>query len=232
MTNPFAAPTTTTTPATTSNPFASTAPTTAPVQGQSVPVPQQPVQTYTDPTRPGATTPDPTGYGATPPDPWTGGGDPFGDPAPQEARAPRFRELYGRLLLLVPKKLEAGIVSSRFKNPDGSAQTQDRMTADIIVLDGGTIHYGGEPEKIPSVPHTKTAEPPARWDNAYISFTGIISQCREALVKRGMVLGRLSKGADDSKGNPPWLLQPATDADKVLARQWLAAQPPPADPFG
>src|SRR5689334_3674669 len=67
------------------------------------------------------------------------GEDPFAnsDPSPQAPRSPRFRELYGRLIILVPKRLEKGLVSGRFKNPDGSAVIQDRMTADLIVLDGG-----------------------------------------------------------------------------------------------
>lgn len=159
--------------------------------------------------------------------------DPFDAPAPQAARGPRLREMYGRLLLLMPQKLEEGLVSRQFKNPDGSAVVQDRMTADIVVLDGGTIHYGGKPEKMPPEPHTKTAETPHITKGMYISSVGLISQCREALSKKisqgkpGMVLGRLSKGEDSGKGEPPWLLTLPTDADKQIARQYLAN----VDPF-
>jgi len=159
--------------------------------------------------------------------------DPFAgsDPAPQAPRGPRLREMYGRLVIIMPKTVEKDR-PTQFKNPDGSQQKQDRMTADVIVLDGGTIHYGGRPEDIPSVPHDKTAEPPAKWADMFISAAGLISQCREALAKRqagqpGMVLGRLTKGQDTGKGNPPWILTPATDADKVIGKAYLAN----VDPF-
>jgi hypothetical protein len=159
--------------------------------------------------------------------------DPFAnsDPAPQAPRSPRFRELYGRLIILVPKKLETGLVSGKFKNNDGSPVTQDRMTADLIVLDGGTIHYGGRPEDIPSVPHDKVAEPPCKWSDVFISYAGIISQCRVKLSERaqgktGMVIGRLGKGEDSGKGNAPWLLYPANDEDKGKGRVYLANQDP------
>lgn len=164
------------------------------------------------------------------------GDDPFGAPAPQAPKGPRFRELYGRLLLLIPTKLEEGITSTVFKNTDGSAVIQDRMTADVIVLDGGDIHYGGKPEKMPPEPHTMSATVPHKTAGQYISYTGIISQCREALHNRlakrpgtTMVLGRLTRGQDTGKGEPPWILTPATDADKALAREWIHKNP--ADPF-
>lgn len=160
--------------------------------------------------------------------------DPFAsaDPAPQAPRAPRLRELYGRLLILAPLKLETGIVS-KFKNNDGTPVIQDRLTADLIVLDGGTIHYGGTPEKVPPVPHDRTAEPPQKWERVYISSAGIVSQCRLALAQRlsgtgpGLVIGRLTRGEDTGKGEPPWLLQVATDQDKALGKRYLEQ----IDPF-
>ena len=177
---------------------------------------------------------------AAPPAPAQPAADPYGDadpfansdPAAQAPRAPRFRELYNRLVIIIPKRLEKGLVSPRFKNTDGSATIQDRMTADIIVLDGPTIHYGGEPEKIPPTPHHLTAEVPAKWADTFISFSGIISQCREALARKaqgqpGMVLGRLTKGQDSGKGNPPWILTVATDADKEIGKAYLHT----VDPF-
>lgn len=174
-----------------------------------------------------------TAQPATPAPTASYGDDPFAGPAPQAAKGPRLREMYGRLLLIIPTKLEEGLVSRQFKNPDGSAVVQDRMTADVTVLDGGTIHYGGTPEKMPPVPHTKTAETPHTSKGMYISSVGLISQCRDALAKKitqgkaGMVLGRLTKGEDSGKGEPPWLLTQPTDADKDIARAFLAK----VDPF-
>lgn len=202
MTNPFALDTPAA-PATEANPFAAGAAQTAPAAA-----PAQPA----------------TGSLAGDLD------DPFMAPAPREARGPRLRDIYGRLLLIIPHKLEEGVPNRLNKK----GETQDRMTADVVILDGGTIHYGGAPEKTPPVPHTKTAEPPLRNARMFISSVGLISQCRQALARKvtsgqpGMVLGRLSVGEAKNPGeNAPYLLTPATDADKQIARQYLAN----VDPF-
>jgi hypothetical protein len=203
VTNPFALDTPATAPAPATAPVA---PVAAPAPVQQTPAPAAPVAA----------------------DPF-GGGDPFSDPAPQEPKGPRMRDMYGRLLLVIPFKLEEGIPNRLGKPGD----TQDRLTADVIVLDGGTIHYGGAPEKVPAVPHNKSAEVPLKRSRMFISNAGIISQCRQALAKKlttgtpGMVLGRLAVGEAKGDNNPPYLLQPATDADKQVARAYLAT----VDPF-
>lgn len=213
MTNPFALDTPATAPAA---PAQATAPATSPA-----PAPN-PFGTAAAPVAPAQPSP------VAAPD----GGDPFDAPAPQQARGPRLREMYGRLLLVVPVKLEEGLVSRTFKNPDGSPATQDRMTANVTILDGGTIHYGGQPEKMPPVPHSKSAEIPMEIKGMFISGVGLISQCRDALAKKitqgrpGMVLGRLTRGEDSGKGEPPWLLTPPTEDDKNIARQYLATRDP------
>jgi hypothetical protein len=155
--------------------------------------------------------------------------DPFDAPAPQEPKGPRIRDLYGRLLLIVPRKLEENIPNTR-----EAGKFQDRMTADVVVLDGGTLHFGGTPEKTPPTPHTKTVELPYKRPRMYISAVGVISQCRVALAKivtegkPGMVLGRLGVGeAKDATSNAPYLLTLPTDADKQIARAYLAN----VDPF-
>jgi len=131
-------------------------------------------------------------------------------------------------LLVVPHKLEENV-----PNRLQPGTTQDRMTADVVALDGGPIAYGGKPEATPSVPHDKTAPVPHKTARQFISNSGLISQCREALAKRqrgepGMVLGRLAVGQVPANGgNPPYLLTPPTEADKQLARQYLAT----VDPF-
>jgi hypothetical protein len=157
------------------------------------------------------------------------GGDPFSGPAPQQARGPRLRDLYGRLLLLVPKKLETGVPNRLGKPGD----TQDRMTTDVIVLDGGPINYGGRPEATPPVAHDKVAQVPHRTADMFVSSKGLISQSRDALAKRaqgqpGMVLGRLTVGEAKEQGqSAPWLLTPPTEDDKNIARRYLAS----VDPF-
>lgn len=158
-----------------------------------------------------------------------GGDDPFSGPAPQAPRGPRLRDMYGRLILLVPHKLEEGIPNRL--GPAGSVQ--DRLTADVVVLDGGPIAFGGAPEKVPPRPHDKSAAVPHKNARMFISSVGLISQCREAIAKKvtqgqpGMVLGRLGVGEAKGEQAPPYLLTPPTDADKAVARQYLAN----VDPF-
>lgn len=180
------------------------------------------------PPAPSAPAAAPVSPAAPTPGPAPDGADPFDAPAPQQARGPRVRDMYGRLLLVIPHKLEEGI-----PNRLQPGTTQDRLTADVIVLDGGAIPYGGRPEATPPVPHSKTAPVPLKVDRMYVSQRGLISQCREALTKRlhgqpGMVLGRLTVGESKEAGqNAPYLLSPPTDADKQVARQYLAN----VDPF-
>ena len=156
------------------------------------------------------------------------GGDPFDAPAPQAARGPRVRDMYGRLLLIIPHKLEEGV-----PNKMDAGKLQDRMTADVVILDGGPIAFGGAPEKVPPRPHTQQANVPLKNTRQYISSVGLISQCRDALAKKvrtgqpGMVLGRLNVGEAKGDQAPPYLLTPATDADKAIARAYLAT----VDPF-
>ena len=159
------------------------------------------------------------------------GDDPFSGPAPQSER-PRVLDLYGRLLLIAPIKVET-VANTLAKEPGA---TQERMTADVVVLDGGPLRFGGNPEKLGGSPHTKVAEVPLKIDRLFMSQAGLISQCRIALAKRqanqpgGLVLGRLSIGqAKEAGQNAPYLLTEATDAEKALARQYLASVA--TDPF-
>lgn len=200
------------------NPFALAAPAPAPAAAQPNP--------FGTAAAPVALT-NPSG-GSTVAVPMAPGEDPFSAPAPQQPRGPRLRDLYGRLLLVVPVKLEQGV-----PNRLQAGTVQDRMTADVIVLDGGPISYGGRPEATPPVPHDKTAQLPHKTPGMFISSSGLISQCREALAKRqqgqpGMVLGRLGVGQVKEQGqSAPWLLSVPTEQDKALARQYLAQ----VDPF-
>lgn len=165
---------------------------------------------------------------AAPPAP-SGDDDPFSGPAPQRPKGPRLQEMYGRLILIRPKKVEE--VPS--KDPKRAGEMVDRMTADVIVLDGGPINYGGRPEDRPPVPHNQVAQVPYVSADMFVSAVAIISQCRDALERRrqnrpGMVLGRLLTGEKKSADfNAPWLLQEATEPEKEIARAYLRT----VDPF-
>lgn len=166
------------------------------------------------------------------PAPMAPGADPFDDPAPQRPRGPRVRDMFGRLLIIIPKEVEK---VSRRDPKTGETKIQDRLTADVVIVDEGVggVAYGGEPEKLNGKPHDQVAQLPFRATNMFISAVAIISQCRDALDARKagnprMVLGRLtvgeSKGADMS---PPYLLSPATPEDRQRALAYTRT----IDPF-
>ena len=173
--------------------------------------------------------------GFVPPAPMPGGApsagtDPFDDPAPPRPKGPRLDDMAGRLLLVIPKGMDKG----KSTEADGTTSTYDRMTADVIVLDGPPMPYGGKPNGRPPTPHDRVAPIPHREVAMYVSAKAIISQAREAWEKRqrgepGMVLGRLGYGEQpsDPKFQAPWVLDKATDADRAVARQYLAT----IDPF-
>jgi hypothetical protein len=219
-----------------SNPFGqpAQAPPAAPANPFGAAAPQTPQQyppnvagSFSAPTAPGI------GSTAAPAQPF--GEDPFGAPAPRQARAPRLLDLHtsypGRLILLAPIKVE--VVPNRNEGaPPGS--TQDRMTMDIVVLDGPPIPYGGKPEARIPTPHTQQVSVPVLFENVYNSNSALVSQCREALLarqtggSRWMVLGRLGIGEQrDPTGQkqPPWVIVPTEEqADHELARRFLASE--------
>lgn len=246
------------------NPFGQQAPYAAPPAPVTDPFGQPNQATYAPPVQPAqmpavppATGPASPGYPAVPPGPaqahsgqYGGADDPFGGPAPQTLR-PRVRDLEGRLLLILPERLERGVVSKTLKNKDASGNLvpviQDKLTATVVVLDGGPVHYGGSPEALQSSqrkPHDKVAEVPWKIRSMWIQNVGLISQSEIAMLNverrnRGlalepgavtMVLGRLYQSEPATNPQGSWLVSEPTDEDKALARAWLRANP--SDPFG
>jgi hypothetical protein len=174
-------------------------------------------------------------------DPFAAGADdPFGDPAPRSNR-PRLGDLYdrsdngagGRLLLIIPERIQ------QVPDMERPSELVDRMTADVIVLDGGPLHWGGKPHGRPAVPHTKVDDVPFKIERMFVSSVGIVNQCRDALKARqngqtagSMVVGRLSLGESKSPNrNAPYFLAKGTDQDKALARRYWQAHLAAANPF-
>lgn len=153
-------------------------------------------------------------------------GQPAGFTDPQTAGAirPRIRELQGRLVIIVPLMLE--IVPNALSVPPG--QPQKRITADVIVLDGGPMAYGGRPEAEDNpTPHTLTISTPARFTGMYLSQVGIVGAL-ESAVGKGVVLGRVTRAASRSggaAGRPPWQLTKLAPDDPArnLAKDFYAA---------
>lgn len=159
--------------------------------------------------------------------------DPFGQPT--SGGFPKVEDMEGKLLLIVPEKIER--VRNRFAKPTDPDPTQDRATADVTVF-----------------------EEDGTWEthqSMYLSQTVLLNACRSALKPGNppMVLARLVKLAtketrealkiDDTpeafaaaraewlkkggKGTEPrhvWVLQPHTEDDAAKARKYLATKDP------
>lgn len=136
-------------------------------------------------------------------------GDQFDAPAAIPSEYPKLTDLRTRLLLLAPTKYEQGIASA-FRNNDGTVQLQNRMTANVFVVDGGQVG----------------AFETSSFSAMYISNGRLVDQLMKAYKGQSMVLGRLdTKDGNGSKagaGNP-WGLSDPTEQDKVLARAYIAA---------
>lgn len=136
----------------------------------------------------------------------------FSTPPPPSASGgvrPRLLDMYGRLLIVLPEAIQRGI-PSRFMDK-GQPQLQDKLTATVIVLDGGPLAFGGEPEKGPTGKgqHTHTEQVPYVVKGLWIPQAKLIEQLEEALAMRlrgepGIALGRLWKVGQAQ--NDPWVL--------------------------
>lgn len=157
-------------------------------------------------------------------------GDEFGTPDAIGGTRARLADAGpGRLVLITPYKIERNVPNRRAK-PDANGQlpTQDRMTCDVVFLDGPPFMYGGDPtgENGPPKPHTETATIPHESRGIFISNVLLVSQCERSLpvgnTPARPVLGRLVKGVPSQPGlRPPWKLEDPTDADRQVARDYL-----------
>jgi hypothetical protein len=103
-------------------------------------------------------------------------GDPFGDEAPRFSDRISPRDLFGRTVILVGHKLD--------KTKNDKDEDVDRMTADIHVIDGGVLEYGGTPWKSDDpVPHDKKTEVPAVFPRLYLSQRPVVDEMRDVIGK-------------------------------------------------
>lgn len=147
----------------------------------------------------------------------------FADPAAPGLLRPRIRDLDGRLVIIVPLNLQ--VVPNALSQIPGA--TQERITADVFVLDGQPLAYGGRPEDpdTPS-PHTLSITVPAKFEGMYLSQVGIVGALRAA-VGKSVVLGRISRGTSgDPNRRAPWQLIKLAPEDpaRAMAAQFYGAQ--------
>lgn len=112
--------------------------------------------------------------------------------APASAEGIKWEDLKGALLLVKPKAFEAAINTVHGASP--------AIAGDVIVLDGELADtVFGDTLIFPKV---------------------LISQVKPRIG--GMVLGRLGQGQKKPGQSAPWVLSEAVDADKVIARAYIA----------
>ena len=135
-------------------------------------------------------------------------------PPPTESNGggmPKVADLQGRLVIILPERLERGIPSRFIDRATGQPQLQDRMTATVIVLDGGPMHWTPSRNGQPGQP--QQAQVPMVIKGMWIQQTKLIEQLTEALTlrqqgnPRGLALGRLWK-AGTGQSDPYVLAQP------------------------
>lgn len=126
----------------------------------------------------------------------TGFGDPFSDPTGVAGDGERITEFVGNLLLVKP---------TEFITQMGTSQgPTDVVRIDMAVLDD--------------------AEAPGRIVRGVLLFQQALRREAKAVLDgpHPFLLGRLNKGKTNG-GNTLYTFETATDADKALARQFLAA---------
>jgi len=151
--------------------------------------------------------------------------DPFDDPG-SSSTYPSFKQLRGRVLIVRPTKLEKGL-----PNTLQPGQTRDRMTADVVVLDGDPITARLDDDDN-ETPFDEPLVPPFKLEDMYISGNKLISECKGKLPAgdkpAGLVIGELTKLPPLKAGQKgAWSLKAATDEQKALGRKYLAS----VDPF-
>jgi len=121
----------------------------------------------------------------------------------------------GRLVMISPTKIERNLPNRLGKPGD----VQDRMTADVVILDGAPFPFGGAPEK--GQPHTTSASAPYEIPAMFISSAPLISQCERRMGES--VLGRL-RIVQLENGNSAYRIDDPTQADFDACNAFIAAK--------
>lgn len=146
--------------------------------------------------------------------------DPFAGPAAIPSSFPTIASFRGRLVLIKP--LTQQTVPNNLGAPGA---TQERITADITVVDG----LGPVPQ-MKGNPPTPTGQMFAgpEYRGVYVQSEVIVKQLADALAARTSVLAWIdtrNPGTQPMKGNPWGLIDATQNPDAVnTARQFLATQ--------
>lgn len=145
--------------------------------------------------------------------------DPFANPTPRVSTFPSVASFRGRLVLIRPLKIERDI-PKQASAPNGPKG--DRVTANVTVVDGS-----GPVELFPQGnPSGQFIDGP-EFRGVYIGQDQLAAGLQDVTGNLlGLVLTRidtLKPGTRPGQGNP-WVFNEASEADKDMARAFLAAQ--------
>jgi hypothetical protein len=133
----------------------------------------------------------------------------FADPSAIGGTRPAVRDLVGRVVVIKPTRYEErvpGVDPGTF---------QERITADVLILDGGRLEFGGNVGR--GRPNLLSVDAPFLTQGMYISNTNVVGAVREQ-VGRGVVLGRIVQGrSNDPKRNAPYNLVMLEEGDPMRA---------------
>lgn len=145
--------------------------------------------------------------------------DPFQTPTPRASAFASADSFRGRLVLLRPTKVERDIPKQAHK-PEGPKG--DRVTANVTVVDGqGPVQVFAQRQ--PTGKFLDGPEHRGVWFNQDQLAAGL-QDVRGNLLE--LVLARidtLKPGTPAGQGNP-WVFQDPSEADKDVARKFLASQ--------
>lgn len=131
----------------------------------------------------------------------------YQQPGKADKFAPRDNPTWlGRLFLIYPDSC----TPQTFNRPDGTQETSDVVTADVIIID---------------LPDPQTGQP-TRLEGARIGGKGLVPQLRKAVG--AMVLGRLSKLPSQGQKDGAYVLQDWTPQDAAMADAYTERNPRPS----
>lgn len=163
---------------------------------------------------------------SAPPPPVAGGGT-----------GAKLADMYGRLVVVFPHMLQRVPKNARFVTDADRANgnlEQDRMTATVVVLDGGAtnnmtpIAFGGNPHALGGRPHDQSAPLPYVRKGMWLNQSQVIGQLSDYLPGHarggpgntpGAAVGRIVKTGPEQ--NAPWFLTTPSEAELKLANDYL-----------
>lgn len=138
----------------------------------------------------------------------------FADPAAVGGTRPAIRDLVGRTVVIRPTRYEPNAPAIK------AGETQQRITADILIVDGGPLEFGGN-MVTKKVPNTLRVAAPYWATGVLISNKNVVDAVKDQ-VGIAPVLGRIEEGkASDPTFNNPYNLIPIASTEPQYS---MAAQ--------